>query len=182
VQYCTSTNIGGGLAMAGTLFDDVPTNAQSLRVVIILGDGAANAGACPPSTWDPAPPGQPQHFCRDASASSRHTRGDPNYDADDFARDMADYAGQGGQNAVIYAIGLGQFVRSPDTGHPDDPAAPAAYDPVEDADWVGERFLEYAVSEHVGNGLYYYAPTGSDLQAAFRKIAEDIANRLSHAP
>jgi hypothetical protein len=181
VKYCTSTNIGGGLAAAGTLFNGPPVNEQSLWVVIILGDGAANAGACPPSTREPAPAGEPQHFCRDASTSpsTHHDPGDPNYDADDYARDMADYVGEGQQDALIFAIGLGTQVRSPDTGIADDPNAPASYDPAEDEDWVGERLFEYAVANHRGNGLYYFAPSGAELRDIFKKIAENIATRLS---
>jgi hypothetical protein len=173
-EYCTSTNIGAGLAEAGLRFTTPPVRQESLWAVIILGDGAANGGACPPSTWSDPP------FCRDHSVSSRHQpMSHPDYDADDYARDMADYVGEGGQNALILAIGLGPLVRVPDTGIPDDPGAPEDHDPAEDEDWVGERFFEYAVEPNRGNGLYFFAPSGDDLRAIFKKIAERLATRLT---
>ncbi len=39
---CTTTNIGGGLQLAGGMFDNGP-RPDFLRVVILLTDGAANA-------------------------------------------------------------------------------------------------------------------------------------------
>jgi hypothetical protein len=154
VSGCTNTSIGGGLKVAGNEFGRVPIRRESVWVVILLTDGAANASQpgpggilndfCPPSTWF-------LPFCRDPFAITRHTVLTPtvwgvghtvpynpdsshdlaNYDADDFARDMADFVGcapkiadaaewckdslnytvnEGGQGALIYSIGLGQLV------------------------------------------------------------------------
>ena len=119
-------------------------------MAILLTDGAANASIpnpadpsivniyCPPTTWNDLPN---TPFCRDASATIRHSllhgsKQNPDnvydpgqYDADDFARDMADLTGcpadnpwdkswcydslsytpnQGGQGALIFTIGLGE--------------------------------------------------------------------------
>ncbi len=110
---CTNTSIGGGLAVAGNEFARPPIRQDSLWVVILLTDGAANASQpdpldpakvnryCPDTTWA-------QPFCRDFSATTRHslTLGDSfsyfdqttfydpvAYDSDDYARDMADFVG-----------------------------------------------------------------------------------------
>jgi hypothetical protein len=148
---CTNTSIGGGLRSAGNEFG-LALRQEAVWAVILLTDGAANASVtglnaddelvpnafCPPSTWI-------EPFCRDASSVTRHTGVNPSpynpdnvydpdlaeYDADDFARDMADFvacaaededaaewcndsldysSGEGGQGALIYSIGLGQQV------------------------------------------------------------------------
>ncbi len=174
---CGSSNIGGGLAMAGNLFANPPMREDALWVVILLAGGPANAssaedrhahpyGYCPPATWSNIP------FCRDDLASTRHSSGDPNYDADDYARDMADFVTDPvtGQGAVIYSIGLGDLVRNA--------PGPASAD----AD-AGEQLLRYAAEEAGGvnanHGVYYFAPAASDLDRIFRDIAENIATRLS---
>jgi hypothetical protein len=178
-SHCTSTNIGGGLRLAGNEFaghpPSVPMREEALWVVILLTDGAANAGysgstpICPHYTWDRNP------YCRDtdATAAGRHPDtigGNPNplYDADDFARDMADFVAQPdpvGQNAVLFSIGLGSLVT--DTKYGDPPA--------------GESLLKYAAEGANPNnkGEYYFAPTGSQLRAIFVAIANKIATRLT---
>jgi hypothetical protein len=131
---------------------------ESVWVVILLTDGAANASEpigltlnrfCPPSTWGAQP------FCRDTDNDTRHSLlntakqnpdnvFDPDhYDADDYARDRADFVGcapevvdaapwcrdslnyaavppEGGQGAVIYSIGLGRLVADNGIGGPRD--------------------------------------------------------------
>ena len=188
---CGSSNIGGGLLVAGNSFAQTPVREESLWVVIVLAGGPANRtlpadsrpyGYCPTSTWIRTPSGP---FCRDNSASTRHcaiadTRTacqaaggvwDPaNYDADDYARDMADFvtSPDTGQNAVIYSIGLGDLMTNAPSG---------------DAD-AGERLLTYAAEDAGGNlanhGIYYEAPSTAELNEIFRKIAENIATRLTH--
>jgi hypothetical protein len=188
---CGSSNIGGGLLVAGNSFAQTPVREESLWVVIVLAGGPANRtlpatsrpyGYCPTSTWIRTPPGP---FCRDNSAASRHcaidaTRTacedaggvwDPqNYDADDYARDMADFvtSPDTGQNAVIYSIGLGDLMTNAPSGDPD----------------AGERLLTYAAEDAGGSlanhGIYYAAPTTAQLNEIFRKIAENIATRLTH--
>ncbi len=222
---CMSTNIGDGLLHSGGRFciDDGPPASdagngacdrgemreEAVWIVILLTDGAANAGTtanppswndwiCPSSTYsgpgEPAPP-----YCRDDSASTRHSSGDPEYDADDYARDQADFVGcpgeyfplpgcatvdpDGGMGAVIFTIGLGSFV----TDNPDDPNEPRA----------GELFLRYAAAAgDDGNpatdpcspdpgkgkscGNYYFSPTGAGLIKVFEDIASRIFTRIAH--
>ena len=147
---CGNTNIGGGLR-AGTLAlngihldgTDLGTKRdESLWVMVLLTDGAANVtdsppglspgdygyfGFCPESTLPPLS-GQP--FCRDDRAVTRHescpagadpATCDPYYDADDYARDWADSAAllDGGWGIQIFAIGLGDEVLRSDPA--DDP-------------------------------------------------------------
>lgn len=175
---CTSSNIGDGLRVAGNEFAEPPIREDSLWVVILLAGGPANTGVvsaptgdgqewpdrfCPPSTW--ASP-----FCRDASAATRHDSSDTDhYDADDYARDMADFVAdpETGQGAVVFAIGLGNLIQNAPTGDPD----------------AGEQLLRYAAEQAGGasadHGSYYFAPTTNQLLLIFRDIAEKIATRLS---
>lgn len=156
---CTSTNVGGGLRLAGLEFAIPPIRQEALWVVILLGDGAANGGQfedgtriCPDTTWTNPP------FCRDDNTASRHLIGSSDYDADDYARDMADFVGRD-QNALVFAIGLGDQIG----GEGD----------------AGYELLDYAASDGVGNGLFYVAPSGAELRDIFMKIANNIATRLS---
>jgi len=184
---CTTTNIGGGLLDAGNEFvyykyhpSEGEYREDALWVVVLLTDGAANAstdisgtlqfGFCPPPTHGTPP------YCRDASAATRHcadpdtrtrceAKGgvwDPNnYDADDFARDMADFVGLD-QKALTFTIGLGKLVVNAPQGDPD----------------AGEKLLQYAAD--VGEGIYYFAPSGAQLRDIFAAIANNIATRLTH--
>lgn len=176
---CTSSNIGGGLALAGNSFAQAPIREDSLWVTILLAGGPANAtdgfagyplGACP--LWD-------QPFCRDDDASARHVSGNILYDGDDFARDMADFVTDpdSGQGAIIYSIGLGDKVRN-------DRSRDTDGDGVGDGDAdIGEQLLYYAAHEAGGTsdvGVYYYAPSPAELREIFRAIAENIATRLTH--
>ena len=177
---CTTTNIGGGLMLAGDEFAVPPVRQQSLWVVILLTDGVANAGYgdnpsppptllyyCPLTTWSNAI-SYPLVFpkCNDSTSHTRHNPvGNPDYDAEDFAYDMADFIGQPapvGQNALLFTVGLGQQVTALS---------------LVDSTPIGELFLQYAAN--TGNGLYYDAPNSSDLREIFRKIAENIATRLA---
>jgi hypothetical protein len=180
---CPSTNIGVGLLLAGNEFAVPPIRQNALWAVILLTDGAANAGACPRSTWGE----QPYEgdwvtlWCRDPYADTRHCADaanqtrcellggvwDPdNYDADDYARDMVDFVAFD-QQAYIYSIGLGNIVVSTPMGDPD----------------AGQELLLYAANTGDGDpgelGLYYYAPDASELRDIFQRIADNIAIRLS---
>lgn len=183
---CTNTSTGGGLKWGGNEFGRAPIRQESVWVVILLTDGAANASEddasvptlnkyCPVSTWGDFV-GDLVPYCRDESVITRHTvltptiwqsppadsgipadpthvnpynpdstfgaMGDPfaDYDADDFARDMADFVAcaptfgeaaqwckdslnyiedEGGQGAVIYSIGLGSLVLENSVGDRD---------------------------------------------------------------
>lgn len=81
------------------------------------------------------------------------------YDADDYARDMADWLSM--NNVLTFSIGLGKLVTTSSNGDPKD----------------GEQLLKYAAG--VTGGLYYYAPTGDQLRTIFAKIADNIATRLT---
>jgi hypothetical protein len=190
-SLCQTTNIADGLWKAGNAFQ-VDQKPSSLWVVVLLTDGAANAGTlttgettCPSSTWGPYRTVNGVYannvVCRDLDPNSRHcipgpslltcmSNGNGNtlphvggqaleleYDADDSARDWADYLGKN-LGAVIYSIGIGPLVHS--------------------NNYAGERFLQYA-AEFAGNGQYYNAPDASQLGEIFKKIGDKIATRLS---
>ncbi len=208
---CTTTNIGGGLKLGGNMFA-LNTRPASLWVVVLLTDGAANAsdepvpdadpnvyGYCPNSTWAGAP------YCRDILSSTYHAGG-PDYDADDFARDMADFVGcyptspyagcsSAGQGAVIFTIGLGSQVLDTyapgdvahgvsllryiaNVGYDGNPAS--ANDPCaafyNDGDNDGDGTHNW--EEWCGN--YYFSPTGNQLNKVFEDIASRIFTRISH--
>jgi Flp pilus assembly protein TadG len=178
-----SSNIGDGLWLAGNEFGR--GREDSLWVVILLAGGPANTGCtngaahgctgptyahgrvCPPSTW-----GYP--FCRegDVEPLTRHPAGSANYDADDYARDAADFIANPitGQGATIFTIGLGDLVQHARTGDPE----------------AGQKLLDYAATlagdesgVPVNHGMYVYAPSPLDLREIFRAIAENIATKLS---
>ncbi len=126
-----NTNIGGGIQVGNDALTDPATiRRDAVWVMVLLTDGGANRtppalghpyGFCPEATiTDHSPP-----WCRDDLASSRHVCPDPltclDYDADDYARDMADAAGlgpdettpmltAGGNFIAIYTIGMGDSV------------------------------------------------------------------------
>jgi hypothetical protein len=177
-SQCTTTNLGGGLLHAAQEFSTGTPRLTSLWVVVLLTDGAANAGYdtsspptyfCPAGTWITDPNHPP--YCNDGTTdiipANRHSpMASPLFDAEDYAYYEADMVGlpteQGGQNAYLYTIGLGPEVTnlSPVDGTP-----------------LGENFLKYAAG--VGNGRYYRAPTASDLNLIFQSIANNIATVLT---
>ncbi len=188
-SLCPSTNIGAGMLLAGNEFATPPIRQNALWAVVLLTDGAANSGACPRSTWGEQPYNADWivYWCRDPLPSTRHCADadtmdrclaaggvwDPdNYDADDYARDMVDFVAYD-QQAYIYSIGMGNYVRADPTG----------FSPAPEADRVGEQLLWYAANtgdgEPIDAGLYYWAPSGDELRAIFQKIADNIAIRLS---
>jgi Flp pilus assembly protein TadG len=229
---CVSTSIGGGLKLSGGEFGRAPIRQEAVWVVILLTDGAANATEpdpddpttnpnryCPSSVWI-------QPFCRDTSWVSRHsvldtgvvthTNGafyDPfNYDADDYARDMADFAAcpakkgdaaewctqsldydaipaQGGQGALIYAIGLGQQVVAGSDGGDVDAgdrllryiaAAGDDGDPETDpCSAVAVPNLDPLQNDSYNCGNYFFSEFGTGLTAVFESIASRIFTRLT---
>jgi Flp pilus assembly protein TadG len=196
----TTTNIGAGLQLAGNeLAND--NRQDSLWVVILLTDGVPNGGHdsssppnyfCPSNTWGgidfngDSSPLWPR--CNDNNAGTRHyaTYDAVNhiyiypaeYDASDYAYDMADFVGKssedGGQNALIYTIGLGPEVNKYNQ--------PTYQDPYTDlwGEGIGRIFLNYAASDDVGRGQAFYAAQPSDLAEIFRLIGTNIATRLAH--
>lgn len=177
ISSCNSSNIGGALFRAAAEFAVEPIRQDSFWVTIALVGGPANAtdnatgfpyGYCPSYTWN-----SPTHpFCRDADADTRHGDGDPEYDADDYARDMADYLANPitGQGVTVFTIGLGNLIRGASKG---------------DAD-AGEQLLEYIAETagdesgvDVNHGLYFYSPDSDGLDEIFGAIAANIFTRLS---
>ena len=190
---CGTTSIGRGLHFAGNEFANPATyREESLWVVILLTDGAANGPVytCPHGTWDGLP------FCRDLQLSRHCYQADDNYclaaggvldpedyDADDYARDMADFVAKD-QNALIFSIGLGDLVRtSVPRARLDADGNPTTEkcedgEPIADCMGDGEQFLRYA-AEKVGGGKYYFAPSGNQLEEIFLDIASNLATRLT---
>ena len=104
-----TTNIGGGLRRAGNMFT-YQTREDALWVVVLLTDGLANAtdrdsadrvniqatypiGYCPDAVVANGNMLAILPNCQDEDIDTRHTLGDDDYDADDYARDMADFVG-----------------------------------------------------------------------------------------
>ncbi len=203
---CTTTAIGGGLFWAGQLLA-TSGRENALWIVVLLTDGAANStlpapdddlrdhahqlaslpiGFCPPSTFASSP------FCRDNSVATRHVYPDPDYDADDYARDMADYlacsanpapgCSTAGQNAAIFSIGLGNLVlkvKPPDTK----PAGGALLRYVAAVGDDGDPTTDpcAGISDYrQWCGNYYFSPTGSGLDRVFEDIASRLFTRLTH--
>jgi hypothetical protein len=98
------------------------------------------------------------------------------YDADDYARDAADYITSpvDGQGAVLFTVCLGSYCRNyPST----DPAS---------AEHLGQYMSLHAgdnltaVPPVVANhGLYFYTEDTSGLEGVFDTIAENIFTRIS---
>jgi hypothetical protein len=152
-------------------------------------------GHCPQATWpenpqnqDPVPPVDRNPACRDAPATTRHcideyrasceaaggTYDSENYDADDFARDMADFVADpiDGQGATVFTIGLGNLVINAPSGQPDSGEVLLQYM----ARTAGDQNTEAATVNH---GEYYFAPTPGTLTVIFQKIADNIFTRIS---
>ena len=116
LSRCTLTNLGGALSLALSSLQGnlgpytpyvpfVPTvRKEAVWVIIVLSDGRANAGynpdaICPSYTWSRSPQ------CRDKDPYLRRPDGNADYDADDFARDIADIVAQ--NSVFTFSIGFG---------------------------------------------------------------------------
>ncbi len=167
ISSCNTNNLGGVFRLSASELNTRRENAKP--IVIALSTGPANStdsfpgfpdGYCPPYSWSSIT----HPFCRDAYAATRHSIGNVDYDADDYARDMADSLTEPvtGMGATVFTIGLGAFVRNATKG---------------DA-LAGELLLEYVAEQAGGknanHGFYYYAPNTDSLSA----IYNDIVNRL----
>ena len=202
----TSTNIGGGLRKGGQMFA-YQTREDSLWVVILLTDGMANAtdidvsddiedfstyplGYCPNDWTFP--------LCQDENVTTRHAGSLASYDADDYARDMANFVGcypEGqaaacgsiqGQGAVIFTIGLGNGVLDTSNEVNGQPygtnllryIAAVGYD----GDPASDPCTGYYDNEEEWKtwcGNYYFSPEGQQLLSVFENIASRIFTRLS---
>lgn len=182
---CTTTNIGGGLLGGATVLSDPNfMRRDSLWVVVLLTDGAANHtlpmpgfpnGYCPSNTWIQddcnlaIPEGDPFRnlcpICRDIDGvATRHDFDtDPdNYDAEDYALDRADELAElSDRDMIFFTIGLGQQVTNTTYGKPD----------------AGEELLLYVASLTDGN--YYSSASPADLGEIFSDIAQRIFTRIA---
>lgn len=172
---CTGSDVGSAMRRAGIEFSREPVRTDSFWAVLILMGGPANAGpldnnppVCPSDTWFTAP------LCRDSDQPTitRHTDADPEYDADDWARDNADFVANPvtGQGATIFSICLGEYCRSYPYGLADSAENLAEYMALTAGDESGVD---------VNHGNYYYAPDSSGLSQIFLDIAANILTRLS---
>ena len=217
-----TTNIGGGLEWAASLFSkDMHTDA--LWLVVILTDGAANATPVDPAqaariqlgvsasspAWNAGvdlPAGFCPQFgaltdppCRDTDVATRHTLGDALYDAEDFARDMADLVScparaadslclntNTGQEAIMFSIGLGDAVFS----HTNEVGGLPYGDTLlryiasvgDDGDPNTDPCSTVPVDPTVTSyncGNYYFTQTGSGLTQVFNDIASRVYTRLT---
>ncbi len=199
-----TSNIGGGLALAGEEFGAAREN--SLWVVVALAGGPANTGCthttdsfvtdcdgkniaaqgriCPDTDWDTTT-GNP--LCRDPLSQSRHPDTSPAYDGDDYARDMADWLSSPNDvGATVFTIGLGDLVVNNPAADTDAGAATkdcASENYYNQPGAAGERLLCYVAEKAGGlsanHGTYTYAPDADGLTKIFIDIASNIAIRLS---
>jgi hypothetical protein len=199
---CGSSNVGGAINEAYGLFGD---RQDSFWVIIALVGGPPNStngsdnladnaapfglvddsfafGFCPTSTWVSST----NPFCRDGSASTRHAIGSTDYDADDYARDIADRVVNPTTGGVtIFTIGLGDLIRGKvDTDN----------SAIKGDDDAAEKLLQYiarnagdtydpitgTVTGTANHGEYYFAPDASGLTSIFNAIAKNIFTRISH--
>lgn len=188
---------------------------ESLWVTVLLASGPANAstainvtsrpyGYCPQNTWlffvmpDPKP-----KLCRDAipgnerpaspalvtytNPLSGQTMDISLYDAEDFARDMADNlaAMKSGNGVTIYTIGLGNGVTTQANGTPavtctiDTTTGPR---PCGEAEYVLTyiaRNAGDALNPEINHGEYFFAPNNVQLRNIFEIIAQNIATKIS---
>jgi hypothetical protein len=93
------------------------------------------------------------------------------YDADDYARDAADYitSPSSGQGATMYSICLGTLCRV---------ASPTRKDPWS-GDHLGEYMAEHSGGPNANHGLYRYSSTAAGLSEIFASIANNIFTRIS---
>jgi hypothetical protein len=144
--------------------------------------------------------------CRDTSTSRHTPTTDPQYDADDYARDQADFVGclgispaaachgEHGQGALIFSIGVGDQVLTRSASDPNyaygdnllryiaavgDDGDPAT-DPCAGPPVVSVPTLPLAPS-YIGYqcGNYYFRRSGGQLSAVFTDIYNHIYTRIT---
>ena len=136
-------------------------------------------GFCPQSTWNKAGTTDTPN-CRDndlltpfqdTPLITRHTYGDPNYDADDYARDAADVLASitVSNGITIHTIGLGIATGLPNQLRNAPIGLPTS----------GENLLTY-IAHQTNDGQYYYAEDPINLPAIFADIAGVVTDPNGH--
>ena len=181
--HCNSTNMGAGLALAGNalagnISGGPASRDESLWVVILLADGNANVAyntdgdlICPGSGHCRVNKTTPPYARY--SADPADTNFSPNYDPVDYAFDMSEFL----YGMEIYTFGIG--LRAPKNPNQTDEQYQEAID-------LMDYILDYTVAptghdeyQAPSRGIYYVAPTASELRAIFLKIANNIATRIT---
>lgn len=205
---CPSSNVGGVMRLAQRALTGsggtTEMRTDALWVVVALLGGPANAtdsngsfpnGYCPQNTYYNYPPYNMGPWCRDQLPSTRHSAGEEAsytnpisgatnnisiYDAEDYARDMADNlaAAKTNSGVTIYTIGLGAQIKTAakdGSGNPISGELPPA-----------EALLQYMANEagdglsaDINHGQYFYAPNSTSLTTIFDLIAQNIVTKIS---
>ncbi len=222
---CGSTNTGDGMRIAAGMYcrdavsyggngdgncDRNEMRAEAVWVALVLSDGVVNAAAdvvpvvpadwwCPNATWAP-PTGSGPPYCQDGDPSTRHPVSDlTNYDADDYARDWADFLGcpsppnaacvpttspDGGQGVVVFTIGLGEDVTNYTQGAPNEDQGEKLLRYIaavgDDGDPSTDPCASVAVGDDCGNYYFVLDPSGGQLINVFEAIASRIFTRITH--
>jgi len=225
---CGGTNTGDGMKGAAGMYcrdavayggngdndcDPGEMREEAVWIAIVLSDGVANSASkvsppavpddwwCPEATWAP-PTGSGPPYCNDGNPdpSTRHaSTAVDDYDADDYARDWADFLGcpnppnttcaptvpLGGQDVVIFSIGLGKDVTNySEGGAPDQGEQLLRYiaDVGDDGDAasIPDPCAGAAAEEDCGNYYFVLDPSGGQLLDVFEAIASRIFTRITH--
>jgi len=221
---CGGTNTGDGMKAAAGMYcrdliayggngdgdcDRNEMREEAVWISIVLSDGVVNSAAkvfppvvpddwwCPTATWAP-PTGAGQPYCNDGDPTTRHSSAAvDDYDADDYARDWADFLGcpsppnaacaptapLGGQDVVIFSIGLGQDVTSyTEGGDLDQGEKLLRYVAAvgDDGDPSTDLCASAATGDDCGNYYFVLDPSGGQLLAVFEAIASRIFTRITH--
>ena len=191
---------------------------DALWVTVMVASGPANTstpsdpdlvdypfGYCPQNTWllfampDPKP-----RRCRDAvpgnerspssalvpytNPLSGETTNISLYDAEDFARDMADNlaASKSPNGVTIYTIGLGDGVVREANGTPAvscEIETTAGNRPCGEAEYLLTYISRQAGDNLAGSGInhgeYFYSPNDAEMRNIFEIIAQNIATKIS---
>lgn len=172
--------------------DDDLTDATTIRATLPLGHCPLNG---------PAPPVGGSHIfppCRDDDATTHHLSSVV-YDAEDYARDQAKFVAclpvnpaalcvdsdndtLEGQGAIVFAIGMGDFVITQvDINGVPYGASLLRY--IAAVGYDGNPGTDLCASESDWTawcGNYYYSPTTSELPKVFEDIASRIFTRITH--
>jgi hypothetical protein len=221
---CGGTNHGDGMRGAAGMYcrdlvayggngdgdcDRNEMREEAVWIAIVLSDGVANSAAkvsppvvaddwwCPTATWA-GPTGTGPPYCNDGDNGTRHPSSDvDDYDADDYARDWADFLGcpnppnaactptapLGGQDVVIFSIGLGEDVTSyAEGGDPDQGEKLMRYVAAvgDDGDPATDPCASTPSGDDCGNYYFVLDPSGGQLLAVFEAIASRIFTRITH--